>query len=74
MIYCVIHAIVLDHLRTLGFEIIGSTNEADVFARGAEIVTIRKPNVNGHIPEILIEDAFDSAGLPPPSLDVFWCD
>lgn len=64
MIYCVTHADVLDHLRTRGFESIGRTDETDLFARGAEVVSVRKPNVNGHVPEILIEGALDAAGLP----------
>jgi hypothetical protein len=32
------------------------------------------PNVNGDVPEALINDALDNAGLPVPSWRVFWCD
>lgn len=52
MIYCVAHADVLDNLRVQGFERIGSTDETDVFARGAEVVSVRGPNVNGQVSEM----------------------
>ena len=37
-----------------------------IFRRGGAIFTIREPNVLGSLPENLVLDAFDNAGLPPP--------
>lgn len=74
MIYCVRHADVLAHLTTIGFRFLGSTDEADTFRREGVIVVVRKPNVHGHLPEILVNDAFETSGLTPPRWDVFWSD
>ena len=74
MIYCVRDADILAHLETAGFTQIGETPEGRAFMRGSEALTIRLPNLDGNIPEILVNDAFDAAGLTPPKWDVFWRD
>ncbi len=75
MIYCIAHGYILAYLGGLGFSEIGSTEEAISFeAPGGRRIVIRKANENGHIPEVLVADAFDTAGVPMPAWDVFWCD
>ncbi len=37
-------------------------------------MTIHKPNVHGDLPEILVNDACDTAGIEPPNLPTHWCD
>jgi hypothetical protein len=54
------------YLADLGFVPVEEVAEHVLFLRGAD-VTIRKPNVLGMLPENLVNDAFDSAGLPPPT-------
>jgi hypothetical protein len=38
------------------------------------ILVVPAPNVLGRVPENLLADAFDAAGVPPPKLPVAWCD
>ena len=42
--------------------------------RNGDRFSIRQPSVDGHIPEILVNDASDAARLEPPPWNVFWCD
>ena len=37
-------------------------------------VTLRVPNVEGNVPEILVNGAFEAAGIDVPGWDAFWCD
>ena len=74
MIYCVRYADVARHLERTGFRRIGSTEESEAYLRDGVLLVVRKPNVNGDIPEALVNGAFDAAGLSPPTWDVFWCD
>ncbi len=76
MIYCVRFSDVERHLHELGFERVGQTEATIRFSAdgGARLITVRAPNVNGDVPESLINDAFDTAGLSQPRWDVFWCD
>ena len=69
MIYCIRFEDVVAHLQ-LGFRPAAATSESRIFRR----LSIRGPNVDGDVPEILVNDAFDAAGLQPPAWDVFWCD
>lgn len=74
MIYCIRFEDVVAHLEQLGFRPAEATSESRIFRRSGERLSIRGPNVNGDVPEILVNDAFDAAGLQPPAWDVFWCD
>ena len=74
MIYCVRLKDVLEHLRGQGFEFQEQVGETAIFLRGDENLTVHAPNVNGDVPEALVNDALDNAGLPVPSWRVFWCD
>jgi hypothetical protein len=74
MIYCVDFDEVERHLSRLGFRRAGRTERNSLFRRADDIVIIHAPNVDGHVPEILVNDAFDAAGLPCPAWHVFWCD
>jgi hypothetical protein len=55
-----------EHLARLGYRRTGIVEGIVLFRNGDEIFTIREPNVLGSLPENLILDAFDNAGLPPP--------
>lgn len=74
MIYCVRDEDVVAHLASVGFHLIGRSPEGRAFLRGKQRLSIRAPNQDGHLPEILVNDAFDVAGLTPPAWEVFWCD
>lgn len=74
MIYCVSFDEVREYVLSIGFREIARFEETVNFERGAELLTTRRPNVNGHVPESLVNDAFDAASLAPPPWDVFWCD
>lgn len=74
MIYCVRHAQGVAYLRELHFDLMGRTDEAELYAAGDRVISIRRPNVNGDVPENLVADAFDAAGLPLPPWNVHWCD
>ena len=74
MIYCVAFRDVEAYLAALGYKPIDQTPNTVVFARGLDVLTVRKPNLRGGVPEILINDAFDAADIPPPKWDLFWCD
>ncbi len=76
MIYCVAFSEVELHLGGLGFRRVGQTEGTVRFRadRPDRLITVRAPNVNGDVPEALINDAFDAAGLIPPTWNVFWCD
>jgi hypothetical protein len=72
LIYCVWFREVEAHLAGLGFERIGETAETVVFVRGeTDLVTLRRVE---RLPETLMNNAFDRAGLDPPDLQTFWCD
>lgn len=74
MIYCVRYEDVVTHLDSIGFRQTNQTAEGRTFRRGIDRLSLRGPNQDGHVPEILVNDAFDAAGLTPPAWDVFWCD
>ena len=75
MIHCVRFVDVVAFLERGGFAEAGRTEASCIFRHpdGRQVI-VRRPNVDGHVPEILVDDAFDAAGLPPPRWDVFWCD
>lgn len=74
MIYCVRFDDVVAHLTGLGFTAAGRTASTFLYQRGEDEFTIRIPNQNGDLPEAIINDALDSAGLPVPRWTVHWCD
>ena len=75
MIYCVADEDVVTHLAGLGYELAVEAQDFRLF-QGADgrRLTLRRPNVNGHLPEAIVNDAFDAARLDLPRWDVFWCD
>lgn len=75
MIYCVRFSEVVARLTERGFREVGRTETSILFGHpDGDRVVIHAPNLDGNIPEALVDDAFDSAGLIPPSWSVFWCD
>ena len=54
------------HLATLGYRRVGSVEGIAIFRKGAEIFTLLESNTLGSLPENVVIDAFDNAGLPPP--------
>ena len=74
MIYCVRDEDVVAYILAEGFRQIGGSAEGRAFVKEDLRLSVRAPNQDGHIPEILVNDAFDAAGLVPPTWDVFWCD
>ena len=75
MIYCVRFSEVAGTLRQRGYVEVDRSDIAVVFENNsAHRVSIHPQNRDGHLPEILVNDAFDAAGLEPPAWDVFWCD
>ena len=74
MIYCVRFSDVETHLVRLGYRRAGATEQNVLFISDTSLVTIRMPNVQGHVPELLVNEAFDVAEVEPPKWDVFWCD
>ena len=75
MIYCIRFDDVLSELEASGYTEAERTEATRIFVRrdGGRIL-FRVPNQDGHLPEILVNSAFDAAGLIPPKWDVFWCD
>ena len=75
MIYCVRFAEVVSFLDKLGFREIGRGEafRAYELADGTRL-TIRPPNADGNLPEILVNDALETSGVTPPTWSVFWCD
>ena len=55
------------HLARLGFRRVREVAGTILFSRGDEAFTLRAPNVDGLLPETIVIDAFDRAGLPPPT-------
>lgn len=75
MIYCIRFADVVADLAVRDYVEIDRSDIAVIFQNSsARRLYIRPPNQDGHVPEILVNDAFDAAGLIPPAWDVFWCD
>lgn len=75
MIYCVEFDDVVAHLHDIGFREIGRSDDFVAFERrDGSRLTLRPPNVDGDLPEILANDAFATAGLSVPNWTVFWCD
>lgn len=68
MIYHVRFADIAEVLSAVGFEEVGRTEATIIYRREDRRFIIHAPNVNGHLPEILMLDAFDAAGLSPPAL------
>ena len=66
MIYCVRFADIVAHLNGLGFRLVDQTEATVAFALGPDRLVIRGPNVHGHLPEMVVNDAFDAAELTPP--------
>jgi hypothetical protein len=75
VIYCVQFSDVVEHLRGLGFREVGRV-EGQVIFRGPnnKLAIIREPNVNGHLPENIVNDALVTARIDPPNWNTFWCD
>ncbi len=74
MIHCVRFAEIESHLERLGFALVRRVGQNRYYAHGTRVFTIREPNVDGNLPEIIANGAFDAAGLRPPDWRVFWCD
>lgn len=74
MIWGVSFALVEEHLAGLGYRRVRSVMGTILFIKGSEVFTIREPNVNGSLPENLVNDAFDTAGLDVPDWPVGWVD
>lgn len=74
MIYCVRYEDVVATLNGLGFASIGIDEGAEAFVCDVRLFSIRLPNVNGDLPEIIVNNAFEAAGLVPPTWNTFWCD
>ena len=74
MIYCVKFDLIAAHLSDLEFRFVEQTGYTLQYERGDELFTIRAWNENGDLPEIIVNDAFDAAGLPVPQWTVHWCD
>lgn len=66
MIYCVGFADLERHLEQLGFTLFKASAITCVYRRGDEVFTIRAPNVNGDLPEIVTDEALTLADLPVP--------
>lgn len=74
MIYCVKYDEVRRYLLHMGYSQDSEFDNTILFTRGREIVTLRRPNVDGNVPEMLVNGALEAAGLNPPMWSVFWCD
>lgn len=74
MIYCVAFSDVDHHLRSLGLSYVETRDGICIYEKGDEDFAIREPNVNGDLPEMIVNDALNGAGLPVPSWTVRWCD
>ena len=59
-----------EHLASLGFRRVRTVEGIAIFRKDDEFFTIREPNALGSLPENIVLDAFDAAGLrPPPPAD-----
>lgn len=54
------------HLLALGFFKLRVVDGVVLFRRRDVIFTVREPNQDGTLPETIVVDAFDNAGLEPP--------
>lgn len=54
------------HLLALGFLRVRVVDGIVLFRRHDVIFTFREPNQDGMLPETLVVDSFDNAGLDPP--------
>ena len=55
-----------EHLLALGYVRVRIIDGIVLFRRGDAIFTIRGPNLDGMLPETIVVDAFDNAGMEPP--------
>lgn len=63
------------HLHGLGDVKVRLVDGIVIFRRSDVIFTIREPNQDGMLPETVVVDAFDNAGLePPPQPRTMWTD
>lgn len=75
MIACVSFVDVVAELERLGFREVAQTDKTVIFRTpGSRQFLIRKPNIHGYLPELLVDDAFDVAGFDPPRWTTFWGD
>ena len=75
MIYCVRFEDVASHLHATGYREVARTERTVLFVRADGVrLLVRAPNVDGNVPESLVLDAFETAGLQPPDIRTFWCD
>ena len=75
MIYCVRFSDVVDELAKHGFRETGRTGSTVIFdGPDPARLLLRAANTDGNLPEIIVNSAFDTAGVTPPKWDVFWCD
>lgn len=54
------------HLEGLGYVRVRLVDGIVIFRSSDAIFTLREPNQDGMLPETVVIDAFDNAGLPPP--------
>jgi hypothetical protein len=76
LIYCVEGDDLRRWFLANGFRPSGGDAISEVWVRPSTgtILVVPAPNVLGRVPENLLADAFDAAGVPPPKLPVTWCD
>lgn len=76
MIRCVDVSDLRRWFEQAGFVLFRSVASQEIWVRPGTgvVVAVPPPNVFGGIPEELLADAFDAAGVPPPKLPVGWCD
>ena len=76
MIYCVEGDDLRRWFVANGFRPSGGDAISEIWVRPSTrtILVVPAPNVLGRVPENLLADAFDTAGVPPPKLPVTWCD
>lgn len=75
MTYCVRFREVAEALASVSYRDVDRIEGVVIFEhpQGRRLY-LHAPNENGDIPEMLVNDAFDAAGLDPPAWNVFWCD
>ena len=74
MIYCFEFDEVEGYLRTLGWRCVGRTELHGIYGRGEDYITFPRPNVDGKIPETLVNEALDELEIPVPKFEPSWCD
>ena len=66
MIYCVAFADVVDYLNDVGFRETGRVGHQVIYRSDRdELLILRLPKQNEHLPESLVNDVFDAARIAP---------